>query len=155
MRRLGLWIPVVAWSAALAIALLVAGRLLLTPVQGDVIVLASAHQTDQIVGSSIEIHSSSGWTLVGKFSGRPVPAAPATVTLLEARVPIGSYDRVRLRSLEIPVRVSVQQNVLTPVLIGVAAGGPTAPGCRGDTVSASPPEILIQPNACSASFSSR
>lgn len=124
MRPLARWIPAVAWSAAVATAVLVAGRLVLTPVQGDVIVLASAQHTDEIAGSSVEIHSSSGWTVLGGFSGRPVPAAPETVTLFEARAPIGSYDMVRLGTLEIPVRVSLQQNVLTPVLIGVAAGGP-------------------------------
>ncbi len=116
------WLPLVAWSVAAAVAVLIVGRLLLTPLQGDVLVLASGPQPDHLAGSSLELHSSSGWTVLGSFPGSPVPAAPKTVTLLTARAPVGSYDRLRSGNLELPVRMTVQQNVLAPVLIGVADG---------------------------------
>lgn len=122
MRPLTRWFPIVAWSAAVGSVVLVAGRLLLTPVQGDVLVLASAQQSSQIAGSSVEIHSPSGWTLLGRFSRSPVPAAPKTVPLVQAKAPLGSYDRLRYGNLEFPVHLSVQQNVLASVLIGLADG---------------------------------
>lgn len=125
MRILTRWIPALASFAVAAFAVLVVGRLLLTPVQGDVLVLASAWQPNQIAGSSIEIHSSSGWAMLGRFSGSRVPAAPKTVTLVQARAPVGSYDGLRLGSQDLPIRVNVEQNVLAPVLIGVADGRPT------------------------------
>lgn len=118
------WLQLVPWSVAAAAGVLVAGKLLLTPVHGDVLVLASAPQPDQLAGSSLELHSSSGWMALGSFPGNPVPAAPKTVTLLQARVPIGSYDRLKLGNLELPLRMSVQQKVISPVLIGVAGGRP-------------------------------
>jgi len=101
-----------------------AGQFLLTPIQGHVVVLASAQGADQIADSSVELHSSSGWTLLGRFSDGPVPAAPKTVILFEAKASVGSYDRLRLGSHELPARVSVQQNVLASVLIGVIDGRP-------------------------------
>ena len=118
------WLPVIALFVAAAVAVLVGGRLLLTPVQGDVLVLASASEPDHLAGSSLELHSSTGWTLLGSFQGSPVPAAPKTVTLLEARAPVGSYDRLKSGNLELPVRMAVQQNVLATVLIGIADGRP-------------------------------
>jgi cytochrome oxidase Cu insertion factor (SCO1/SenC/PrrC family) len=117
-------LPAVAWSAAAATAALLAGQFLLTPIQGHVVVLASAQRADQMAGSSVELHSSSGWTLLGRFSDGPVPAAPKTVILFEAKALVGSYDRLRLGSHELPARVSVQQNVLASVLIGVIDGRP-------------------------------
>jgi cytochrome c biogenesis protein CcmG/thiol:disulfide interchange protein DsbE len=114
----------IAFGVAAAAAVLVGARLILTPIQGDVLVLASAQQPDQLARSSLELHSSSGWTTLGSFPRVPVPEAPRTVTLVEARAPVGSYDTLRLGNLEFPVRVSVQQNVLAPVLIGVTNGRP-------------------------------
>ena len=117
-RRLTL----VGWSVAVGAAALVAGSLLLTPVQGDVLILASAKQPNQLSGSSLELHSSSGWTLLGSFQTSLVPAAPKSMTLIQARAPVGFYDGLRLGNLDIPVRVIVQQHVLAPVLIGVTDG---------------------------------
>jgi cytochrome c biogenesis protein CcmG/thiol:disulfide interchange protein DsbE len=62
--------------------------------------------------------------MLGRFSGSLVPAAPKAVTLIQARAPVGSYDRLKLGSQELPIRLSVQQNVLASVLIGVAGGRP-------------------------------
>ena len=118
------WLRSIAFGVVAAAAVLVGARLILTPIQGDVLVLASAQQPDQLASSRLELHSSSGWTTLGSFPRVPVPEAPRTVTLVEARAPVGSYDSLRLGSLVLPVRVSVQQNVLASVLIGVSNGHP-------------------------------
>ena len=76
------WLAIAAGTVTLAAAVLLAGRLLLTPVEGDVLILASARQPDHLAASSLELHSSSGWTTLGTFSSRSVPPAPQTVTLI-------------------------------------------------------------------------
>jgi cytochrome oxidase Cu insertion factor (SCO1/SenC/PrrC family) len=124
MSPLSRWLSVVACSVGAGAAILAAGRFLLSPVQGDVLVLASASQPDHLVGSSLQLRSSAGWKTLGTFTGSPVPAAPKTATLLEAKAPLGSYDRLRLGNVELPIRLTVQQNLVAPVLIGVKGGRP-------------------------------
>jgi cytochrome oxidase Cu insertion factor (SCO1/SenC/PrrC family) len=122
------WLPAIAWILVGATAAFVGGRLLLTPSQGDVLIMASARQPDTLAGSSLELHSSSGWTMLGSFTSRSVPAAPQTATLIEARAPIGFYDDLKLGNVVLPIQLSVQKNVLAPVLIGVTGGQPAMQG---------------------------
>ena len=122
MRALSRWLPIVAWSVGAGAVILIAGRFLISPVQGDVLVLASASQPDHIAGSSLQLRSPAGWRTLGNFSATAIPAAPKTATLLEARVPVGSYDRLKLGTFELPMRVAVQQNIVASVLFGVTGG---------------------------------
>ena len=124
MRRL----RVVALTFAVAAGALVGGRLLLAPVEGDLLVLASARHPDRLTSTSIELHSPAGWTTVGTSPARDVPAAPQIVTVIEARVPVGSYDSLRLGGQILRVRINVQQTALVPVLVTVTAGRPLKNG---------------------------
>ncbi len=118
------WLSVAALVVAITGLVLIAGRVLLAPVQGDLLVLASAPKTDRIEASTVELHSSAGWTTVGRFAGHTVPPAPATTTLLESKAGVGTYDAVRIGNEVVPIRIDVQQTVLAPILIGVSAGRP-------------------------------
>ena len=116
------WLPVGALIAAVAAAGLLGGRLILTPAQGDLLVLASARQPDRMAATALALHSTSGWTALGTSRAQSVPAAPDTVNLLEVRVPIGSYDAIRVGAQVLAIRLEVRQIALTPVLVGVSAG---------------------------------
>lgn len=118
------WLAIAAGTVTLAAAVLLAGRLLLTPVEGDVLILASARQPDHLAASSLELHSSSGWTTLGTFPSRSVPAAPQTVTLIESRAPVGFYDDLKVGNLVLPIQMHIQPNVLAPALLGVTDGRP-------------------------------
>jgi cytochrome oxidase Cu insertion factor (SCO1/SenC/PrrC family) len=118
------WVSITALVVAGASVAVMAGRLLLTPVQGDLLVLASAPKPDRIAASTVELHSSTGWTTLGRFTARNVPGAPETVTLLETKIAVGPYDAVRVGNDVLPVRVTVQPTVLAPILIGVTSGRP-------------------------------
>jgi cytochrome oxidase Cu insertion factor (SCO1/SenC/PrrC family) len=131
------WLSIGALVVSVGGLGLVGGRLLLSPVQGDLLVLASAPKVDRIAASTVELHSPAGWTTLGSFAARNVPAAPDTVTLLEAKVAVGPYDAVKIGSDVVPVRLSVQQTVLAPILIGVGAGRPLQQGIYAGSESVS------------------
>ena len=122
------WFPIAAWVFASIAAVFVGGRFLLTPVEGEVLVMASARQPDHLGASTLELHSATGWTKIGGFSGLPVPAAPQTVTLLESHAAVGSYDGLRLGNLVLSIQVGVRQNALASILVGVAYGTPLRHG---------------------------
>jgi len=122
------WLSVTAVLVTISGLVLVGGRLLLSPVQGDLLILASAPTADRIATSSIELHSTAGWRSLGRFPTRDVPAAPKTVALLDSKAAVGPYDAVRIGSDLIPIRVDVQQMVLATMLIGVTAGRPLKQG---------------------------
>jgi cytochrome oxidase Cu insertion factor (SCO1/SenC/PrrC family) len=127
------WLSVTALMVAVSGLVLVGGRLLLAPVQGDLLILASAPSPDRITASSIELHSSVGWTSIGRFAAREVPAAPKTVALLDSKAAVGPYDAVRIGTDVVPIRVNVQQTVLATMLIGVTAGRPLTQGIYAGT----------------------
>jgi len=134
-RARGVYIASVAIGVAMLV--LIGGRLLLTPVEGDLLVLASASKADRIEASTLELHSSAGWTPMGTFTAHDVPAAPETVTLLETKAAIGPYDEIRIGSDVVPVRITVQQTLLAPILLGIAGGRPLEQGVYAGSESVS------------------
>ena len=131
------WLSVAAVTVAVVATALVGGRLLLTPVQGDLLVLASGRQPDRLASSTVELHSQAGWTTVGTAPEREVPAAPRTVRVVEAKIPVGSYDRLRLGGRTLQVLINVQQGALTPVLVAVTHGQPLKDGLYAGSESVS------------------
>ena len=146
------WLPLAAWTLVAAAAVFLGGRLLVSPVQGEVLIMASAQQPDHLAASSLELHSSSGWTMLGSFPARSVPGAPQTVTLIEARAPVGSYDGLKVGNLVLPIQMSVQQDVLAPVLVGVSGGRPATESiyAGSESVSLGLNELSGQMKAVSA-----
>ncbi len=128
-------------SAALAVAIGVAaavfGHLLLTPVTGDVLLLLTARQAGRVAATSVDLHSAQGWMSLGSITARAVPKAPETAEAFLARVPVGSYDRVRLAGVSVPVALGVQKDILNPLLIGVDAGRPLPDSAYGGTQAVS------------------
>ncbi len=127
--------------AALAVAILAAvaflGRLLLTPVTGEVLLLLSARQADRVSATSAELHTAQGWTILGSISARPVPKAPDTAAVLLVPVPVGNYDRVRIAGVMVPVALTVQTGILTTLLVGVDSGRPMPDGAYGGSQAVS------------------
>ena len=104
--------------------LFVGARLLLAPVTGDLLVLASAREPNRLKASPLEIRDAAGWHDLSPTRGQAVPKAPETSTLVQAAVPIGSYDAIRLAGKVVSGRIEVRKDVLTPVLIAVASEQP-------------------------------
>lgn len=114
-------------SAAVAAVLL--ANLLLTPVHGSVLVLLSARSADRVHGFTVEIHASRGaWTTLGRVAAQDVPAAPQTAQAIQASVPAGEYDAVRVEESSTPARLQIQRSILTTILIAVSDGGPASNG---------------------------
>src|SRR5256885_9666925 len=113
-----------ARAGAMGMAAAVLGLLLLTPVTGDVLLLLTARQADRVAATSVDLHSAQGWMGLGSIPARAVPKAPETVEAFLARVPVGSYDRVRLAGVSIRVALAVQKDILNPLLVGVEAVRP-------------------------------
>jgi len=70
------WLSVTALMVAVSGLVLVGGRILLAPVQGDLLILASAPSPDRITASSIELHSSVGWTVNREVCCARCPRGP-------------------------------------------------------------------------------
>src|SRR5207245_11022072 len=122
MTRRSLVIYYTALAAACGIVAAVLIHLLLTHVTGDVLLLLTARQADRVAATSVDLHSAQGWMTLGSIPARTVPKAPETAEAFLARVPVGSYDRVRLAGVSVPVALAVQKDILNPLLVGVDAG---------------------------------
>ena len=137
MTRRTLLIRRAALAVAIGVATAVLGHLLLTPVTGDVLLLLTARQADHIVATSVDLHSAQGWMTLGSIPARAVPKAPETAEAFLVRVPVGSYDHVRLAGLSVPVVLGVQKDILNPLLVGVDAGRPLPDSAYGGTQAVS------------------
>src|SRR3989449_8233866 len=137
MTRRTLLIRRAALAVAIGLAAAVLGHLLLTPVTGGVLLLLAARQADRVAATSVDLHSAQGWMGLGSIPARAVPKAPETVEAFLARVPVGSYDRVRLAGVSIRVALAVQKDILNPLLVGVEAGRPLQDSAYGGTQAVS------------------
>src|SRR5712692_8561488 len=137
MTRRTLLLQWSALAAAIGVAAVVFGHLLLTPVTGQVLLLLTARQPDRVAATSVDLHSAQGWMSLGSIPARAVPKAPETAEAFVARVPVGSYDRVSLAGASVPVAFSVQKDILNPLLVGVDAGRPLPDSAYGGTQAVS------------------
>ena len=120
-----------AAAGVIAVALMgtAAATLLLTPAQGDVLVLFSSQSPDRVGAGSLELHSTSGtWVSTGQVGAQRVPKAPDTATAVSGSVPIGDYDSLRFDGVALPARIQVRRQILTAVLIAIARGHPVNEG---------------------------
>src|SRR5260370_26923304 len=83
------------------------------------------------------LRSGRGWMTLGSTPARAVPKATETAEAFLARVPVGSYDRVRLAGVTVPVALAVQKDILNPLLVGVDAGRPLPDSAYGGTQAVS------------------
>jgi len=131
----------VVQTTALVVGLAVAAsllvHLLLTPAQGNVLIVSSARQADRVDAGTVELHSAGGWTRLGSFSSRPVPAAPDSTILLEATAPAAVYDAIRVGGRMLPATIQVDPSVLQTVLVAVAGGHPMTGGVYAGNQTAS------------------
>ncbi len=137
MTRRTLLIQRAALAVAIGVAAAVLGHLLLTPVTGNVLLLLTARQADRVAATSVDLHSAQGWMSLGSIQARAVPKAPETAEAFLARVSVGSYDRVRLAGVSVPVALGVQKDILNPLLVGVDAGRPLPDSAYGGTQAVS------------------
>ena len=124
MKRRTLIIYYAALAAAAGIAVALLAHLLLTPVSGEVLLLLSARQADRVAATSVELHSAQGWMRLGSIQARAVPKAPDTAEALSSRMSVGTYDRVRMAGVTVPVTLTVQRDILNTLLVGVDGGRP-------------------------------
>ena len=137
MTRRTLLIRRAALAVAIGVAAAVLGHLLVTPVTGDVLLLLTARQADRIAATSVDLHSAQGWMRLGSIPSRAVPKAPETAEAFLTRVPVGSYDGVRLAGESIAVALGVQKDILNPLLVGLDGGRPLPDSAYGGTQAVS------------------
>ena len=106
------------------IAALFAGRLLLRPAPGSVLLLASSRASDQVAAGLLQLHSAEGWIPLRDAPSVQIPKAPATATLVETDVPARAYDGVRWGGSFLALRFTITRDQLTTLLIGVEDGRP-------------------------------
>src|SRR5438132_9215363 len=132
--RLNRWAALVV---ATGVAVAVFGYLLLIPARGEVLLLLTARQADRIAATSVDLHSAQGWTGMGSIPTRAVPKAPETAEAFTTRVPIGSYDRVRMAGVSMPVAFIVRKDLLNTLLVGISGGRPIPDGAYGGSQAVS------------------
>jgi cytochrome oxidase Cu insertion factor (SCO1/SenC/PrrC family) len=98
----------------------------LQPTTGTLVVVAAGRTATSLPSSSLELGQGGAWSAVGSVSG-DVPAAPSQRQLLEASLPVGTYQGVRVGDDVEPVTVTITQGQVEPLLIGVE-GGHLIPG---------------------------
>ncbi len=127
-RRGHLAIRLAFLSLGLLIVGLLAARLLITPTQGDVLVLLSARAPDRIGSSRVELYSNSGWRSLSRVEARTVPQAPDTTIAVQATAPTGNYQALRIGGKVLSARLTIQRGVLATVLVAVSGGQPVPNG---------------------------
>ena len=137
MTRRTLVIYYAALAVAFGIVAAVLGHLLLTPVNGEVLLLLTARQQDRVAATSVDLHTAQGWTNLGRIAAATVPKAPATAQALSVRVPVGNYDRVRMVGVTVPVALTVQKDMLNTLLVGVDGGRPMPGAAYGGSEAVS------------------
>jgi cytochrome oxidase Cu insertion factor (SCO1/SenC/PrrC family) len=131
---------VVQWAApavAIGVAAAVFGYFLLTPARGEVLLLLTARQAERVAATSVELHSAQGWIGMGSIRASTVPKAPETAEAFTARVPVGSYDRVRMAGVSVPLALNVQRDLLNTLLVGISAGRPMPNSAYGGSEAVS------------------
>jgi cytochrome oxidase Cu insertion factor (SCO1/SenC/PrrC family) len=93
----------------------------LQPTTGTLVVIAAGRTATSLPSSSLELGQGGSWSAVGSVSG-DVPAAPNPRQLLEASLPVGTYQGVRVGDDVEPVTIRITQGQVEPLLIGVEAG---------------------------------
>lgn len=94
--------------------------------QGTVIVTAGGRQATTMDPSSVELHGPSGWQSLGRTGREVIAGAAAPNQLLQQQVPAGRYDAIMIGRHEFPISFTVQQDLVSPILVGVAAGTPVS-----------------------------
>src|SRR2546425_1031947 len=130
----------IQWAAlavAIGVAAAVFGYFLLTPARGEVLLLLTAKQPDRVGATAVELHSAQGWLGLGSIPPRVVPKAPETAEAFLARMPIGSYDRVRMAGVSLPVALTVRKDLLNTLLVGISDGRPMPNSAYGGSEAVS------------------
>lgn len=94
---------------------------------GTLLVAISSKSGDRMPESQIQLHSArTGWSAVAHFGGGAVPAAPRTLTAVEAEVAPGGYDAIRFGARDLPAAIQVAAHRVEAVLVTVSSGQPDA-----------------------------
>lgn len=107
--------------AALVAAALLVALPRLKPASGTLLVIGAGRSAGSIAATSLQIHGSAGWSVLGQVSGQ-VPAAPDQRELVALPVLAGAYDGVRLGDDQAVLPVVVTAGQVEPILLGIDSG---------------------------------
>jgi len=93
----------------------------LQPTTGTLVVLVAGRTAQALPPAGLMLHGGGGWTSVGELSGS-VPAAPGERTAMSQTLAAGAYDGVRLGPDTAPVAVTIAQDQVEPLLLGIDSG---------------------------------
>lgn len=92
---------------------------------GTLLVAVSSRGGETLAAGQIQLHSArTGWSAVARFGGGPIPAAPRTVTAVQAQVAPDLYDAIRFGTRDLPAAIRVTAHRVEPVLVTVGTGQP-------------------------------
>jgi cytochrome oxidase Cu insertion factor (SCO1/SenC/PrrC family)/thiol-disulfide isomerase/thioredoxin len=98
----------------------------LQPATGTLLVIGAGRTATTLPEAGLMLGQAGSWSPVGTVSGG-IPAAPDQRQLLEAAVPPGTYQGVRVGDAIEPVTVVITAGQVEPLLLGVE-GGKLIPG---------------------------
>ncbi len=116
-----------AFGVAALAALVLVVPPLLRPQPGTLLVLLSARAPEALDARPLAVHGRGGWVPLGALTGQ-VPVAPQTRKAVQAALPAGAYDRLRLGGDEVPAAIQVGSGLVEPVLLGIDGGRLSATG---------------------------
>lgn len=121
-----LWLLALMGVVVLALGALTLGVVMQqrAAAQGTVVVNAGGRQATTLAPTGVELHGQSGWLSLGQTGRTVITGASAPNQLLQQQVAAGRYDAIMVGSRRFPIAFTVQQDLVSPILIGVAAGRP-------------------------------
>lgn len=83
--------------------------------------LVAGRSPQSLPATTVALHGSGQWTSVASISGA-VPAAPDENSLAHVSIAVGTYDEVRIGADIEAVSVTIAQNQVEPLLLGIESG---------------------------------
>lgn len=142
-RRGRLWLLALIGIVLVALGALTLGVVLQQrgAAQGTVVVTVAGTQATTLAPSSIELHGRSGWQSLGRTGRSVITGAAAPTELLQQQVAAGRYDAIMVGRQDFPISFTVQPDLVSPILIGVAGARPVSVYAGQDQVSLGEQEL--------------
>ena len=125
-RRIQLTALAIGLAMTLAVALGFGTSLLRAQARtGTLAVFITSRSGDRLAATTLEVHDRSGWSSAGGIRALTAPVAPATASVLQASMIVGSYDSIRISGRVLVASIVVTDGKVEPLLLQVEGGLPT------------------------------
>lgn len=142
-RRGRLWLAALIGVVLVALGALTMGVVMEQRAagQGTVVVTAGGRQATTLAPTGVELHGQSGWVSLGQTGRAVITGASAPNQLLQQQVAAGRYDAIMVGRHDFPISFTVQQDLVSPILLEVAGARPVSVYAGQDQVSLGQQEL--------------